>query len=131
MADLNQIVRMLEAQRRELQDQLDAVDRAIAALGAPRPAAAPRSAERDRAATSDVAEAGTEAAAMRPTRVKARRALTDAHKHALMAGKRRARAAHDVAKGIAREQPDDGFVPAIGTRSDRHAPRLVKAPGKK
>ena len=124
MATLKQIVRMLEEQRRELLDQLDGIDRAIAALGAagiqaaePRPAGSAVSVE-------DVA--GT----VQPRHVKARRVLTDAHKQALVAGKRRAREAQDVAKGIAREMPGDSFVPAIGTRGDRQPPRLVKTPVK-
>jgi hypothetical protein len=57
--------------------------------------------------------------------------LSDSHKQALIAGKRKAREAHDVAKGLAREMPDDAFVPAIGTRGDGQVPRLIKTPGKK
>ena len=124
MTSLKQIVRLLEGQRRELLDQLDAIDRAIAALGnvgteaaAPPPIAA------------DVPAEGAEE--MLPTRVKAKRVLSDSHKQALIAGKRKAREAHDVARGIARAMPDDGFVPAIGTRGDGQVPRLIKAPGKK
>ena len=125
MATLKQIVHMLEEQRRELLDQLDGIDRAIAALGAagieaaePRPAASSGSVE-------DIA--GT----VQPRHVKARRVLTDAHKQALVAGKRRAREAQDVAKGLAREMLGDAFVPAIGTHGDRQPPRLVKTPVKK
>jgi hypothetical protein len=125
LATLKQIVRMLEEQRRDLLDQLDGIDRAIAALGdagieaaEPRPAASGASVEDP---------AGT----VQPRHVKARRVLTDAHKQALVAGKRRAREAQDVAKGLAREMPGDGFVPAIGTRGDRQAPRLIKGPIKK
>jgi hypothetical protein len=114
---------MLEEQRRELLDQLDGIERAIAALGAAGIAAAePRPA----GSSVSVEDTGT----VQPRHVKARRVLTDAHKQALVAGKRRARAAQDVAKGIAREMPGDTFVPAIGTRGDRHPPRLVKTPVK-
>ena len=121
MGSLKQIVRMLEGQRRELLDQLDAVDRAIAALGS---------------VGTDAGEAGpaapdAPAGTVLPTRVKAKRVLSDAHKQALIAGKRKAREAHDVAKGLAREMPDDAFVPAIGTRGAGQAPRLIKAPVKK
>ncbi len=71
-------------------------------------------------------------AAVRPTRVRPRRVLSDAHKHALTAGKRKAREAQDAAKGLAREMPADSFVPAIGTRrGDPQTPRLVKRPIKK
>src|SRR5688572_8647535 len=116
---------MLEGQRRELMDQLDAIDRAIAALGG----AGTEAAEAHPAA-SDVAAEDT-AGAVLARHVKARRVLTDAHKQALLAGKRRAREARDVAKGIAREMPGDSFVPAIGTRGDRQPPRLVRRPVKK
>jgi hypothetical protein len=120
LATLKQIVRMLEAQRRELLDQLGAIDRAIAALGS----AATEVEERHPAAPDVPAEhtAGT----VMPTHVKARRVLSDSHKQALVAGNRKAREAKNVASGLAREMPDDGFVPAIGRRGDRQPPRLVK-----
>ena len=125
MATLKQIVRMLEAQRRELLDQLDAVDRAIAALG---------SAGTDAAdvlpAAPDI-QAGHTAGTVLPKQLKPKRILSDAHKHALIAGRRKAREAQDVAKGVAREMPDDAFVPAIGTRGEGQPPRLVKKPVKK
>lgn len=120
MSSLKQIVRMLEGQRRELLDQLDAVDRAIAALGSVGTAAAEMGAAAPEVPAVQVA--GT----VLPTRVKAKRVLSDSHKQALITGKRKAREAHDVAKGIAREMPDDAFVPAIGTRGDGQAPRLIK-----
>ena len=123
LATLKQILGMLEQQRRELLDQLDGIDKAIAALGgagieAAGPAASGASVE-DTVGT------------VQPRHVKARRVLTDAHKQALVAGRRRARVAQEVAKGIAREMPDDAFVPAIGTRGDRQPPRLIKTPVKK
>ena len=68
------------------------------------------------------------ASAVLPRRVTPRRVLSDAHKHALIVGKRKAREATDAAKGLAREMPGDSFVPAIGTRGDRQPPRLVKRP---
>ncbi len=125
MAKLNEIVRMLEEQRRELSDQLDAIDRAIAALGSPGGAVA-----RSRPIESEVPVDDTVRTVL-PRRVKAKRILSDSHKEALFAGKRKAREAKDVAKGLAREMPDDAFVPAIGARGDRHTPRLVKRPIKK
>ena len=76
MVDMNRIRSMLAEKRRELADQLDAIDRAIAALNG----------------------AGTSVAETRP------------------------------AKGLVREMPDDSFVPAIRTRGESQAPRLVKRP---
>ena len=115
---------MLEEKRRELVDQLDAVDKAITALnGAGSPGAAPET----QPAEPDVPAQLTVSAAV-PKSVKPRRVLSDTHKEAISAGKRRARAAIDVGKGLAREMPDDSFVPAIGTRGDSLSPRLVKQP---
>ena len=126
MTTLKHIVRMLEEQRRELLDQLAAVDRAIAALGGGGTEAAAAG-----PAAVDV-PAEEIAGAVLPRHVKARRVLSDSHKQALIAGRRRAREARDVATGLAREMPDDAFVPAIGTRkADRQPPRLVKRPVKK
>jgi hypothetical protein len=124
VATLKQIVRMLEEQRRQLLDQLGAVDSALAVLGS----AATEASEARSAAPDAPADAS---ATVLPTQVKARRVLSDSHKQALVAGKRRAREAQDVAKGLAREMPDDAFVPAIGTRDDRQPPRLVKKAIKK
>jgi hypothetical protein len=116
---------MLEAQRRELLEQVAAIDRAIDALSTGPETAEPRPA-RSEVTPEDIAET------MPPRPTKARRVLSDAHKQALIAGRRRAREAHDVARGLAREMPDDGFVPAIGTRAaDGQPPRLVKRSAKK
>jgi hypothetical protein len=122
MAKLKSIVRMLEAQRVELLKQLDAIDRALAALGSAGMAVAEAP-----LAEADV-PAEDAARTVPPRQVKAPRVLTDSHKRALTAGRRRARETRDVAKGLAREMPDDGFVPAIGKRADRQPPRLVKRP---
>ena len=135
MPTLNRIVVMLVEERRQLLDQLAAVDKAIAALN---------SAEHV-ARVDDVAAAGTAPVMapvvdpvvaplitpLIPTRVKSKRVLTDEHKEALYVGRRKARTAREAAKGLAREMPDDGFVPAIGTRKDSHMPRLVRHPHKK
>jgi hypothetical protein len=124
MADLKHIVRMLEGQRRELVDQLAAVNKAIAALKA---TAAPdgdaRPPQKDIPENSPATEL--------PRRVKQKRVLSDAHKQAMIAGRRKARDAHDVAKGLAREMPDEGFVPAIGVRGDHQVPRLIRKPIKR
>ena len=129
MSSLKQIVRLLEGQRRELVEQLDAIDKAIAALGSVGiDAATDATGAPSRASEGTAAQA---AGTVLPTRVKAKRVLSDAHKAALIAGKRKSRAAHDVAKGLAREMPDDAFVPAIGTRGDGQVPRLIRTPGKK
>jgi hypothetical protein len=114
MPTLNRIVVMLEEQRRQLLDQLAAVDKAIAALNS----------------AAEVAPVEDVATPVVPRRVESKRVLTDAHKDALKAGGRKARAAKEAAKGLAREMPDDGFVPAIGTHRDNHVPRLVKHPHK-
>ena len=125
MVEMNRIQSILEEKRLELADQLDAVNRAIAALNsAGTPVAETRPADPD-----VPAEHTASAVLSRP--VKPRRVLSDAHKEAVSAGKRRARAAKDVAKGLAREMPDDSFVPAIRTRGDSKPPRLVKRPTKK
>ncbi len=125
MVEVNRILSMLEERRRELLDQLDAIDRAIAALNsAGTPVAETRPAEPD-------VPAEHTASAVLPRRVKPSRVLSDSHKEAVTVGRRRARAAKDAAKGLAREMPDDSFMPAIRTRGDSQPPRLVKRPIKK
>ena len=125
MTKLNEIVRLLEDQRRDLLKQLDAVESAIAALGA---ADAPAS-ETPEAPIEALAD-GT-APGVSARRVKARRVLSDSHKVAAAAGKRKARGAREAAKGLAREMLDDAFVPAIGARGDHQPPRLVRRPVKR
>ena len=125
MVEVNRILGMLKEQRQELQGQLDAIDQAIAALdGASTPVAETLPAEPD---TASVPAAN----ATLSTRVKSRRVQSDSHKEAITAGKRRARAAREAAKGLAREMPDDSFVPAIEARGDTQSPRLVKRSSKK
>ena len=122
MVETNHIRSMLAEKRRELADQLDAIDRAIAALNnAETPVAETRPVEPDIAAEHT-------ASSVLPRTVKARRMLSDAHREAISAGKRRARAARDTAKGLVREMPDESFVPAIKTRGGSQEPRLVKRP---
>ena len=121
MVTLNPIRRALEAQRRELLNQLDAVDRAIAALNSVGTAV-------ETTPPDGPVPAGQTASAVHPRRVASRRVLKEAHLQALIAGGRKARQARDAAKGLARDVPDDSFVPAIGMRGDRQPPRLVKRP---
>ena len=125
MADLKQIVQMLEGQRRELVDQLAAVDKAIAALNGT--AAAGGDA---RPAQPDIPTEAPPATQL-ARRVKEKRVLSDAHKQALIAGRRKTREAHDVAKGLAREMPDEGFVRArpvtVSSREERFLRRTVVA----
>lgn len=125
MVNLDPIVRQLNEQRRELVEQLAAVDAAIAALanlGTAVPAGPP--------AEPDV-PVELAAGEIVPRRLKAKRVLSDSHKHALVVSKRRARGAKEAAKGLARDLHDDSFVPAIGKRGDRQAPRLVKRSARK
>ena len=128
MADMKQIVRMLEEERRALLAQLSGIDEAIAALTSVVPARAPAAAAPQSTGES-IEPSG--APPLLPRQVKAKRMLTDAHKQALSAGRRKARHAREVGTGIARELPADGFAPAIGKRSDAHAPRLIKRPTSK
>ena len=119
MVNLRSTVVILQAQRRELVEQLDAVDRAIAAL-----TSAAGGAETDKGKTAkSVKEAPGDVVART---VKPRRVLSDAHKEAMIAGRRKGRAAKEVAAGRAREMPDEGFVAAIAAGSGSDAPRLVK-----
>lgn len=129
MPDMKQIVRMLEEQRRLLLDQLDAVDKAIAALEPVVPDSVQNSVPDSAPSPTDLPETGPQAVI--PTHVKARRVLTDAHKEALTAGRRKARQTREVGAGLAREMPGESFVPAIGTRPDPQAPRLIKRPTRK
>ena len=125
MPSLKQIVRMLEEQRRELLDQLDAINGAIAALGS-----AESHAPDAHSADADVPSGQPERTVL-PRQVRAKRILSESHRQALIVGKRKARQAQDVAKGLAREMPDDSFMPAIGPRADGQPPRLVRRAIKK
>ena len=125
MVEMNRIRRLLEEKRLELADQLNAVDKAIAAFDSARtPVTETQPAEPD-------ARAELTVSAVLPQTVEPRRVLSDAHKAAISAGKRREHAAKDAAKGLGREVPDDSFVPAISTRGSSQSPRLVKRPVQK
>ena len=118
MVILSDAVSLLRAKRKELSDQLDAVDKALAALGGPGIASA-----FERNPQEAVAETAIE---VLPTRLKPPRALSDEHRHALKEGRRKARHSKDAAAGRAREMPDPrpGLAPASG--ADGRRPRLVK-----
>ena len=85
MVNLSDAVRLLRAQRKELSDQLDAVDKALAALGEPRGVPGTGSEASPQGAAG---ETGTE---VLPTRLKPPRTLSDEHRHALKEGRRNAR----------------------------------------
>jgi hypothetical protein len=108
---------MLQEKRNELLDELDAVDKAIAALkGTPVVEAHQPEPRKSILGETTVI----------PIIVKAKRVLAEAHKQAMIAGRRKARQAKDVAAGVAREMPDETFVPSIATGNGGEAPRLVK-----
>jgi hypothetical protein len=118
MIDLNDAVSLLQAKRKELADELDAVDKALAALsrvGGGSTAAGENPATPPENASSVVL----------PTKLKPRRTLTDEHKHSLSEGRRKAIHSKAAAAGLARELLDQ--VPALTASSgDGRQPRLVK-----
>jgi hypothetical protein len=119
MTDLNDAVRLLQAKRQELADELDAVDKALAALSgvagarsaapgenqAPPPQPAPR--------------------VVLATKLKPRRTLSDEHKRSLSEGRRKAHHSEAAAAGLARELLDRPPALAAST-GDGRQPRLVK-----
>ena len=117
MIDLNDAVTLLQAKRKELADQLDAVDKALAALSSV-----------DGAGPAAVAKPATPAettpSVVLPTKLKPRRTLTDEHKHALSEGRRKAHHSKAAAKGLAREPIEQ--APALASTGDGRQPRLVK-----
>ena len=122
MIDLNDAVTLLQAKRKELVDQLDAVDKALAALrsvdgaGSAAIPAAP--------AATPAPPAETAPSVVLPTKLKPRRTLSDEHKHALSEGRRKAHHSKAAAKGLAREPIDE--APALAPTGDGRQPRLVK-----
>lgn len=121
MIDLNDAVALLKAKRKELADELDAVDKALAALRSVDGAALA-------APVAPIAKPATPAetapSAVLPTKLKARRTLSDEHKHALSEGRRKAHHSKAAAKGLAREPLDQ--APALAPTEDGRQPRLVK-----
>jgi hypothetical protein len=120
MVNLSDAVKLLRAQRKELSDQLDAVDKALAALGEP------RGVPSTGAEGNPHRDAGETVAEVLPTRLKPARKLTDEHRHALKEGRRHARHSKEVAAGRAREasDPRPGLASAASAADRR--PRLVK-----
>ena len=121
MVNLSDAVRLLRAQRKELADQLDAVDRALAALGEPRGVRRPDSAE-----GNPQGAPGETVTEVPPTRLKPPRKLSDEHRHALKEGRRKARHSKEVAAGRAREVSEPGPGLALASSADDRRPRLVK-----
>jgi len=120
MANLRDAMRLLRAQRKELSDQLDAVDKALAALGEPH--GGPTT---DDGANPE-ADAGATLTEVLPTRLKSPRRLSDEHMHALREGRRNARHSKEVAAGRARDLPDPRPGPTAAASADGVRPRLVK-----
>jgi hypothetical protein len=120
LVNLSDAVRLLRAQRKELSDQLDAVDRALAAL------CEPRGVPRTGSERNPQGAAGETVTEVPPTRLKPPRKLSDEHRHALKEGRRKARHSKEVAAGRAREMSDPR--PGLGSASsaDDRRPRLVK-----
>ncbi|MSO30366.1 MAG: hypothetical protein EXQ48_05390 [Acidobacteria bacterium] len=122
MTSLSDAISLLRGTRDALAAQLDAVDRALAALGeaAVEPAPPPPTPAPDaiQAATAEVL----------PTRIRSPKTLTDEHKFALKEGKRRALHSKEVAAGRAREllDPAPGPASASASAAAGHEPRLVK-----
>lgn len=120
MIDLHDAVSVLKAKRKELADQLDAVDKALAALagfagdGSATPGKNP-------AATTE-----TDPRIVLPTRLTPRRTLSDDHKHAMKEGRRKARHSKAAAAGLARELSDQAPALAPASSADGRQPRLVK-----
>jgi hypothetical protein len=111
MVDLERCVNALLLERQDLVNKIDAVDRALAAI-------------RNTALSSATAAGVPEPARRIPevTRVRAKRVLSEAHKRALVEGRRKAKVAREAAVGRALDSLES---PAIAAPIDG-APRLVK-----
>ena len=119
MTDLNDAVRLLQAKRKELADELDAVDKALAALSRVGGAGSAAPAESPLTAPEPAPNLVV------PTKLKPRRTLSDEHKHSLSEGRRKAHHSKAAATGLARELID--HAPALaGSSGDGRQPRLVK-----
>lgn len=119
MTDLNDAVSLLQAKRKELAYELDAVDAALAALsrvGGARLAAP---------AENPAPPPETAPSVVLPTKLKPRRTLSDEHKRSLSEGRRKAHHSKAAAAGLARELLDQ--LPALtASTGDGRQPRLVK-----
>ena len=120
MVNLNDAVRLLRAQRQELSDQLDAVDKALAALGEPRGVSGTGS------EGNPEGSAGETVTEVLATRLTPPRKLSDEHRHALKEGRRKAQHSKEVAAGRAREVSDPRPGLALASSADDQRPRLVK-----
>ena len=120
MVDLNDAVSLLRAKRKQLIDQVDAVDKALSVLSGVAgtvtmaPEANPPEAPEQTPNT------------VLPTRLNPPRTLSDEHKHALKEGRRKARHSKDAAAGLAREMTDPSPGLTSGSRTIGQSPRLVK-----
>ena len=110
--DLDSSLRALRAKRTELLNQVDAIDTALATAGI----TAVNAPEPQPEAADDVTSP------LVPTRVKARRVLSDEHRQALLDGRRMARHRRAVDEGRVREL--HGPLPAPSEAAG--LPRLVK-----
>jgi hypothetical protein len=132
MTDLTEAVRLLQAKRDELQEQLKAVETALEALGglafAPPPPAGetPEPAGETPGTSAGEVDADDADAGIVATRLKARKTLSDDHRHALKEGRRKARHTLAVAAGLARELPAGSSGLPSGGRDPK--PKLVKRP---
>jgi hypothetical protein len=120
MVNLSDAVRLLRAQRKDLSDQLDAVDKALAALGKRR--GVPRTGSEG----SRQGAAGETVTEVLPTKLEPPRKLSDEHRHVLKEGRRKARHSKEVAAGRAREMLDPRPGLASASSADNRRPRLVK-----
>jgi hypothetical protein len=119
MVDLKDAVSLLRAKRKELMDQLDAVDKALAVLsGVAGTVAVP-----PEIVSPETVSQPTEVV---PTRLNSPRTLSDEHRHALKEGRRKARQSKDAAAGLAREMTDPSSGLASGSHTRSQPPRLVK-----
>jgi hypothetical protein len=114
MADLAGAIRMLEEHRIQLVEQLDAINRAIAALKGTDRAGA-------RAKPLTVAAPATPAAGRVPTRRRRHITLSEEHKRKLVEGRRRAREARAVLATAS-----DSEVPSNAGWKGDGPPRLIK-----
>ena len=113
--DLDSSLRALHAKRTELLNQVDAIDTALAAL-----ATAGITVVNAREPQPEAADDVTSPVV--PTRIKARRVLTDEHRQALLDGRRMARHRRAVDEGRAREL----LAPSPAPSQAAGLPRLVK-----
>ena len=113
--DLDSSLRALHAKRTELLNQVDAIDTALAAL-----ATAGITVVNAREPQPEAADDVT--SPLVPTRVKARRVLSDEHRQALLDGRRMARHRRAVDEGRAREL----LAPSPAPSEAAAVPRLVK-----